>query len=258
MAVSKITVRIVALAMLFVLVSVGSSSFLIYRKIERSLEKSLASELLSVVTSVGPLIDGDLHDVISLDSDGVLFAEEEFELIRQQLVLVKNGNSLSGPGSPIYTMRPAFDFDASGALEFVVMTDRDATGHFFTGNRYDAKPHQLEALNGAPTATGVYSDSEGAWISAAAPIKDSLNNVVGLIQADRHVDFFYARARGEAVSILLTSIAVVLVAGGLVFVLGFRVVGQLVIRPARAAVEQAKAIAEGDFRSGSTFPQKAS
>ena len=109
--------RILALAMLFIVFSVGTSSWLIYRQIESSLEKSLGNELLSVVTSLGPLIDGDLHNVIFVDDDGVLVTEEEFELIREQLVQVKLNNELDGPGSPIYTMRPAFDFDTTNELE---------------------------------------------------------------------------------------------------------------------------------------------
>lgn len=233
--------------MLFIVFSVGTSSWLIYRQIETSLEKSLGNELLSVVTSLGPLIDGNLHNVIFVDDDGVLVTEEEFELIRKQLVQVKLNNEFKGPGSPIYTMRPAFDFDTTNELEFTVMTDRDDSGDYFVGNRYPAQPHQLEALQGAPAVTGVYEDGEGVWISAAAPVLDSAKQVVGLVQADRHVDFFYARARREATSILVTAMVVVLAAGVLALVVGSRVIGRLVIVPAKAAVDHARAISEGDF-----------
>ena len=243
----NIAVRIVALAMLFIVFSVATSSWLIYRQIKGSLEKSLGNELLSVVTSLGPLIDEDLHNVIFIDDDGVLVTEEEFELIREQLVQVKVNNGFEGPGSPIYTMRPAFDFDSTNELEFTVMTDRDESGNYFVGNRYPAQPHQLEALEGSPAVTGVYGDSEGVWISAAAPLLDGSKRIVGLVQADRHVDFFYVQARREAMSILLTAIVVVLVAGILALVVGSRAVGRLVIVPARAAIDHARAISEGDF-----------
>ena len=108
-------------------------------------------------------------------------------------------------------MRTADDFDASGELEFVVMTDSDENGRFFVGNRYRALGHNRTALLGTPAATGVYADSLGLWISAAAPIRNSRGEIVAIVQADRPVAHFYRQARTESmymVVVALVSLAI--------------------------------------------------
>ena len=55
------------------------------------------------------------------------------------------------------------------------------------GKRYRAQPRSVAALNGKASVTGVYSDWEGSWISAAAPIHDASGNVVGVVQAGQHL-----------------------------------------------------------------------
>src|SRR5260370_10369276 len=62
-------------------------------------------------------------------------------------------------------------------------------------------------MRGVPSSSGIASDSEGAWISAAAPVRNSSGEVVGILQADRPVSFFYREAGKLAGYILLAALA---------------------------------------------------
>ena len=87
------------------------------------------------------------------------------------------------------------------------MTDRDSLGRYFVGSRLAARIHTHSALQGTPSSSGIYGDEEGVWISAAAPVRNSRGEVVGIVQADRSVNFFYQQARRQAAYILLAALA---------------------------------------------------
>ncbi len=138
------------------------------------------------------------------DIEGV----DEFEMLRRVLLAAKTSNKLdiSSKGSPLYTLRPTSDFEQNGLLEFVVMTDTNEDGVFFTGSTITAEPHHVKVLAGQSTATPLYRDVEGAWISAAAPIRDSDGNVVGLVQADRYIAFYQAQIVESIYKLLFVAI----------------------------------------------------
>ena len=218
--ISNFYVRLILFSTALVIVATGISSLIVLQLKSRSLEESLGNELLAIVNSTAAAIDGELHDDISRSDSGQIRGEEHFHAIRRHLTRVKENNRLDGDGSPIYTMRKTRDFAQTSDLEFVVMTDRNQWGHYFVGNRYRAQPHNLNALNGKSSVTGLYTDSQGTWISASAPIYDARGNVVGIVQADRSVHFFQQRIRkqagpllvGAAISVLLASLLAILFA----------------------------------------------
>ena len=221
---SNFCVRLIIFSTALVIVATAVSSLIVLQLRTRSLEQSLGNELLAVVNSTAAVIDGDLHDEIGRSGLRDIKGQEQFETIRRLLVRVKENNGLSGNGSPIYTMRKAPDFDQTGELEFVVMTDPDRWGHFYVGNRYRALPHNLAALAGEAAVTGVYSDPEGTWISAAAPIHDAGGNVVGLVQADRPVNFFEREVRRQTVALVLGALASIAIASLLALLFSRRMV----------------------------------
>ena len=238
----SLAARLTCFAIAVMIVSAGISAFIANLHTRKDLAVSLAAELLSIVNSVAPQIDGDLHSLIRVDAQGALAGADEFEHERQMLLKVKAANRLVSKGSPIYTLRPAADFATTHELEFVVMTDRDETGEFFTGNRYGALPHHLEALAGRASTTGLYEDSEGFWISAAAPIFDVVGAVVGIVQADRHIDHFRAESRKRMLDLLLGALVSTLLAGLLA---AFFARGM--VQPFRRLVRATENIAAGKF-----------
>lgn len=223
-------------------VAVCLSSIVAYQQSKNALETSLADELRALVSAVGPLIDGDLHELVRLDDSGEMRGRDEFEFIRSQLLRVRDSTGMAVSGMPVYTLRPAGDFERTRDLEFVVMTDPDESGEFLIGNRYPIQRHIREALEGRPAVSGLYRDGEGVWISAAAPIRDSLGNVVAVLQADRHVDYFYQQARSKAMPILLSAILSVCI-GSVLSIVWTRAL----MRPIRRLVAANDRIGSGDL-----------
>jgi len=197
--------RLTGFAVLLIAISMGAAAILAYSVSKSTLERHLQNELLAIVKTAAPMVDGDLLPLIYQGPSGELAGADEFEEIRGLLEKIKNSNRMESRGSPIYVMRPAGDFATTGKLEFVVMTDRDSKGRYFVGSRLAGRAHYYQALRGTPSSSGIYSDAEGDWISAAAPVRNSGGHVVGIVQADRPVNFFYHEARREARYILLAA-----------------------------------------------------
>ena len=129
-------IRLLGFGALLIALSLGIAAVVAYRNKSDYIEKSIAAELLAIVNTAAPLIDGDLVNVVRSDLKGGIVNEEEFNEVRARLASVKKSNSLKAkPGvSPIYIMRPATLAGASNLLEFVVMTDPNAGGQFYVGN----------------------------------------------------------------------------------------------------------------------------
>ena len=220
----------------------GAASLLAYHFSKKTLEAHLEHELLAIVKTAAPLIDGDLVPLIYHESSGALAGADEFEEIRQLLQKVKAGNHMESRGSPLYLMRPAADFASAHKLEFVVMTDRDSQGRYFVGSRLAAQPHNYLALGGTPSSSGMYRDEEGVWISAAAPVRNSKAEVVAIVQADRPVNFFYQEARAQAAYILLAALASL--AGSALVATWF---AHGMARPVKLLVEATRRLAKGEL-----------
>src|SRR5688572_18220513 len=234
--------RLILFSTALIVVATAISSFIVLERKKRSLERSLGNELLAIVNSTAAAIDGDAHDEISRSDISEIDGREHFQAIRRHLLRVKNNNQLSGHGSPIYTMRKTADFLQTGDLEFVVMTDLNEWGHFFVGNRYRAQPHNLTALDGTPSVTGIYSDPEGSWISAAAPIRDAAGLVVGIVQADRPVHYFQKEVTRQAVALIPGALASILIASVLAMIFARRIV-----QPIDELVDATNRLADGDL-----------
>ncbi len=177
-----------------------------YRRTRAQLERHLGDELLRVVLTASTSVNSDLLPMIYRNQVGELEGQDEFGEIRQLLLSIKTANRLNSRGSPIYILRPSPDYARTRELEFVVMSDPDAKGEFYVGNRYAAQAHNLAALEGQASASPAYTDSEGAWISASAPLRDRQGHVTAILQADWPVDFLEAEARKVAWQIMMTSV----------------------------------------------------
>jgi len=228
--------RLMGFAMLVTSLSVGLCSWAVYRQQVEEIKKHLGGELLSIVTSLAPFIDGDLHyDVYTHDQD-------EFREIQKAILKVKNNTYLKSFRNPIYTMRPTEEYGETGNLEFVVMPDKNEKGAYFVGNFYPVKEHLREALKGKSSYTDLYEDQEGIWISAAAPVVDSLGDVAGIVQADYQVNFFYQEVRKKVVAIILISFV------GLLFALILSIFfATYMVRPIRKLVAATQSLSGGDL-----------
>ena len=235
--------RLTGFALTMMFLCMGTVCLLDYQKAKYQLEDHLGKELLGIVVSIAPLIDGDAVARIEHDAEGEILNPEDFDKLRSVLIKVKDANGLQSVGSPLYIMRAAEDFEITGELEFVVMTDRDQNGQFFVGNRYRALEHNRKALLGTPATTGVYKDSLGLWISAAAPVRDSRGQVVGIVQADRPVAHFYSEVRSQSLSTFAVAIASLVV--GSLFAAWM---ARGIVQPIYELVSATERLAKGDLR----------
>ena len=225
---------------LLITLSVALCAWFAYRFRYEELKAAVANELLAVVNSAAPGIDGDRHNDIFRDKKDQIRGLPYFTAVRAQLQEIKRRNRLSGHGSPVYTMRKAQNFAEFQELEFVVMSDPDKEGVWFVGSRYPVLPHLLSALNGIPATTGLYSDDDGMWISAAAPILNQAGEVVGILQADRAVNYFVAEAQRSAVK----TMSIALVCASIGWVLTW-VYSRTLVRPILHLAEATQEVANG-------------
>lgn len=241
----RFSARLVAFATCLIALSVLISTAIAYQFKRQSLEKALGDELLAVVNAATPQINADLHQLVRRGADGGIEGREEFDEIRQHLLAIERQTGLSHAGhSALYTLRASPTVPGQRpTMEFVVMTQPGPDGKFYPGNVLLAEPHQLAAWTaGAARARGIYEDAEGIWISACAPLKNSAGSVVGLVQADRPVNFFHAEVRSQTGALLLGALASIAVAAALAIVFARRVV-----KPLHALNAATQRVARGEL-----------
>lgn len=231
--------RLVTSALALTAISIALPALLFYRTAKNSLEEHLGHELLGVVNSTAPMIDGDVLPFIGPNTGGTIRGQEEFDEIRKLLGKVVQSNGLVSKGSPVYVLRPSTN---EGEMEFVVMTSPDASGHWFVGNRTQAQPHHAISLKGRGAASRVYEDQDGLWISASAPVWNSKAEVVAILQADRPVNFFYQKAREEAASVATAALLTLVVAAVLAALLA-----RSLARPVQHLVTATERLAAGEL-----------
>ena len=234
--------RLTAVTILLLVVSMGTGCLLNYHLSKQSVEQQLGRELLAVVVTLAPMIDGDSALRIERLGDGTVSGMDEFESIRTVLVKGKQANGLQSKGSPLYIMKRSDEFAATGDLEFLVMTDRDEHGQFFIGAPYHSLPHHLAALQGNPVTTGVYKDPLGLWVSAVAPIRNARGEVVAILQADRPIEYFYGQVQKQ----LLISMSIALASLFVGSVLA-AAMARDITRPIQMVVDATKRLAGGQF-----------
>jgi len=224
--------------------SLGVLSWRLYAFTESDLRRSIAKELIGIAATGSLLIPPSPHEDIYLNGDD-LEGEEAFNFIRSLLLKIQSENGLE---KPVYTMRRAFNYDTSGEMEFVVMTNL-VEGRPYTGNRIASTKYVEQAYSSSHTiTTDLYEDEEGTWISAIAPIKDDSGDVIAVLSIDRHVGFF-EEALTRVIKIILGTAVFSLVLGGVLFSLALR---PLVRRIARL-VDATRLVASGDLEQRITM-----
>ncbi|NQY74204.1 MAG: HAMP domain-containing protein [Candidatus Margulisbacteria bacterium] len=209
---------------------------------------SIQKELLSIVNTTAPFIDGAMHERIFGIHNEIL-TPTEFYHVKSLLTEVKKSNQLDSQyGSPIYTMRKSLDYGETGYLEFVVMTDPDENGHFYLGSQYKIKPHQMTAFNGTSSISKIYKDEEGQWISAASPIYDNNKKIIGILQTDRNISHFSRLSLKQAFTIFWGALVSVIL--GSIMATFF---SKRIVKPIKSLVLGMTKIGKKDFSTNLDF-----
>ena len=241
---ANFSLRLTVFATALIALSVFISSLIAYHQGKQSLEQRIGAELLALVNTLAPQLDGGLHRNVSLDQHGLaVVGQAESVRLRGQLGAAASANHLPPESNPVYTLRPAADFQETRVLEFVILLAPERkTGRFAAGSRQRAQSFQLVALSGRSISTEIYQDAGGEWISAVAPIYDGDRKVVGILQADRPVQFLTSAVRREALAILwgagISVVIAMLLAG---------ILARDLARPIATLVDATKHLAAGDL-----------
>lgn len=157
-------------------------------------------------------ITGDDLELIEFQLD---YLTTEFQFARSVLERIRVHNDLTR--EEIYVLRPS-PGDDPFMTEFVVMTAEEP----FIANRYTIREQNrlafIRALkHGEITSTDIYESDIGEWISGYAPIYNSADEIVAVLEVDAKVDRYNRVLRDRLlVEALVTGFAVVI---GLIAVL---------------------------------------
>jgi methyl-accepting chemotaxis protein len=136
----------------------------------------LKEKLLTAVQTGSSVIDGDSHALLKPGDEST----EQYKSLLLKLTKIKDDFGLTY----LYT----FSQPQGDAFNFVLDTD-SSEDKAPIGKAYDTDPYLLKASAGSANVNGeLNSDEWGTFMSAAAPIYNSNNEVVGVVGADISVD----------------------------------------------------------------------
>ncbi|MEM1447353.1 MAG: SpoIIE family protein phosphatase [Planctomycetota bacterium] len=192
----------------------------------------LQNQLAAIASTAALQLNGDLHQRVVETQDP---HDPAFLTLRDQLRAVRDVNGLKS--DHLYT----FYVGEDQLLHFGVMPHE---GEPFIGDEYNLKPHHQQALDSHTVqVTELYSDVNGKWISAAAPIRDSDGTVVGLLEVTQPSEAYFARAD----NLIVTNTAIAMIGIAISSLLGYVVLTRLVIRPVREIRKGLEAVGNHDF-----------
>jgi HAMP domain-containing protein len=209
------------------------SGLLQYRAQERWLRESLGALLLNIARTGGLLVDGELHDqVVRAGRNDT----PEYQALRDRLLLIQETNEL---GDAVYTLS---DIDGDMARYGVI-----SNGLAPVGQAYRLAPETRAVLgrvlrDGQPGYTGIYTNEDGTWITAFAPIRNRAENTVAALEVDFRADVYLAQLQAVRARLWAHS----LVAGLLAVGAGVLIARQ-VTRPVGQLVAAAQRVVEGDL-----------
>ncbi len=236
--------KILFLSLSIVALTCGVFGYTSYLHELKQIEHGLKNRVSGIAYTASLIIDPVLHEEIFYDiEDQTLAGIEEFEILQDRLAQVRQVNDLfhSEGVSPVYTLRPTFDFDSNKQLEFIVMSDKNKDGVFYTGARITAQDFHYRVLEGEPHISDIYHDEEGAWITASIPLFDE-SEVFAILQVDIPADYFYQQS--DIIRQLYINRGLQILAAIAVFAIIFS--GFLVI-PVHILIDAANRFAQGEF-----------
>lgn len=197
----------VLILLFIVLISLISYSLInsYYVQLEIHKQKVL-SRLDAIATTTSSHINGDYLQAILVEyknEDDITDNKQDFkyELINDLLSKVKAQNNIS---SEIYTL--TYDSTKNEFFFGVSSSKKPYYRHV-----YDHFPQELVTQYEVGGKIGVYEDKNGYWLSAFAPIFNSKDKIVGILQVDSLFDEFIQEARDSIFINILISLVLMVV-----------------------------------------------
>ena len=221
----RLVVKFSFLLSLLMFMAIVSAGFLNYNKNVNLILKNLQNQLQLAANTLAISIDGDKYQ--TLEGKSSIGSPEYREVLRSLKQFMVN-KYLGFDEDGIYTFRRI----STDSLEFTVMLNEQ-----YVGNRYGVRPEMLPTLEqGIPSYTDIYEDEQGTWVSAYAPIFNSEQKVVGMVEVDFKNNVYLMAVKNEIFSILFFS--VIGIGIGVVIAIGIsRLVSHPIEKVAHAAIQ---------------------
>ena len=227
----SLAVKLLLIGELVLVVAVLALLLPLRREMRQQVIRDLQNELRSIAVTAALQLDGDAIQRIRTPADA---DTPEFARMKKVLARVRNANRLHF--EHIYTFYP----DGNQTVRFGVMTHPKP----FVGDPYPMRPEMLHTFyHGEASVTDLYADANGEYISAYAPIWDSSNRVVAILDVDKPAAEYFAAYRGVSRAMVVAAVTVLLMSS----MLGWLVLNRVVIRPMRAVREGMLALSRQDF-----------
>lgn len=228
---SRLGVKLAFLLSLLMLFAIISAGLMNYNKNVDLILSNLQNQLQLAANTIAVSIDGDAYQTLK-GKESVNTVE--YLTIRTELQKFVDANAYLGfEENNIYTFRRI----SEDSLEFTVMLQDQ-----YIGNRYPIRPEMLPTIEEKKTSfTGIYEDENGTWVSAYAPIRNSMGTCVGLVEVDFKDNVYLMAVYSEIYDILMFSLLGIAIAIVMAILLS-----RYIARPIRNISQAVVKFAHGD------------
>ena len=229
---SKIVVKLALFLSILAIIAIVSTGYINMNKTRGLILKNLQSQLMVAANTIALSIDGDAYAQLTGKAS---MQTPQYKAIRTNLEKFHTANKHLGFDSDcMYTFRRI----SEDSLEFTVMLHDQ-----YVGNRYKIREQMLPVLeNGKTNYTDIYVDENGTWVSAYAPILNSAEQVVGLVEVDFKDNVYLLAVNDEIYAIAMFSLLGIGVA-----VLAAFLVSAYIARPVEKVSRAAVQLSTGDY-----------
>ena len=234
----RLSVRLACLLAAVTVVAVAGVGGFTYKRHQRELADTVGTQLLNIARVTALVVDPGLHGQVqrSLDPRSAAYLR-----LKRELVTIQNELLLT---TPIYTLS---NLDASrGVARLLVVSDGPGRpGDAFPVTREALDPLRWTVEDGVARYTAVYTNAQGTWISAFAPILDRMGAPAAVVMVNYPVEIYLDRLEELRRTILWASLL-----GGVGTLLLVFLFARRLTRPIRALTAGVVRVAAGDLSQG--------
>lgn len=233
----SLQIKMMVIISLFVLLSLLTMSFLIYRSSTNMVKTAMGEQAKGIIEQAAKTIDTEKYEQLLKQSG----KSEYYDELRLGLNKIREMNSLRY----FYTMareKNGEDYEYYYVVDGLLSDDASQFGE--REDKMDDYPNLIKAFETGESQLGqfTYSEKYGANISAYVPIISSSGEILGVVGADFNADQLYAQMQKNKMEIILLTGAILIVTLILVF-MGTR----FLVVPLKTLTKQVERVGQGDL-----------
>ncbi len=187
-----------------------------YLSSRKQLEDSVLNKLQALANTAACQIDGDAHELMikKYSKKDELKKPLEDSLTEYNFKLLKSIKLSNRLETDIYTL---FIDSLNGKKEVYLGIISGETQYY--RHPYFSHPKELLQYFNIGHVLPSYEDEHGVWLSAFAPIKNSHQQVVAVVQVDQHFDTFLKSLQNILIRDILISLIIILIMASIILYL---------------------------------------